>query len=387
MRRVVLALLGVAACHSPEGSEAPRAVAALPSTYQALIAPLLAERCSPCHGAERAKGALRLHTPDAIRAGGESGPALIAGAAASSELVRRINLPLSDDEHMPPDDKPQLDPLERALIFGWIQAGAPFDGRVESLHASQSATATLDAPAPIPPAPPAAVAALRAELVHVQPVAAGSNGLWIDFAAVAPRADDAFVTRLLEPLREQVIELDLARSAVGDGTLALCAALPRLRHLDLRDVKVGDVQLARLKGHAALEELVLARSAITDASLDTLFSLPALRHVFVWKCALSPEALTRLRAKPGLAVDAGDTPDAAVAEAEPPPVLSSDAPIPGAPPPGDPSAPVNATCPVTGSPVNAKYTRTFEGRVIGFCCPNCPGEFDKDPAKYAGKLP
>ena len=86
--------------------------------------------------------------------------------------------------------------------------------------------------------------------------------------------------------------------------------------------------------------------------------------------------------------------------------LKSDAPIPGAAPaitpaptnsaapagspagsPGAALKPVNATCPVSGEPVNPKYTVVFEGRVVGFCCPNCPGKFWANPQEYKAKLP
>ncbi len=384
MKRAALALLALAACQSAD-VEVP-AVATLPSTYEALIAPLLAERCTGCHGAERAKGGLRLHTPEAIRAGGTSGAAFVAGDAEASELLRRLKLPLADEEHMPPEDKPQLDPLAQSLLAGWIRAGAPFEGRVEALHAPQSLQLMPAAPAPIVPAEAAALARLREALVHVQPIAQGSHGLWVDFAAIAPKTDDALVRSLVEPVKGQVVELALARSRVGADTLALCANLERLERLDLRDTRLDDAGLAKLGAHANLRELVLARSGVTSASVPTLLALPKLERVFVWGCALSSEDLARLRARPGLVVDAGDKPDAVLAELEPPPRFTNELPSPDAPPPGDPNAPINANCPITGSPVNAKYTRTFEGRVIGFCCPNCPAEFDKDPAACAAKV-
>ena len=380
MKRLVVALLALAACQSAE-VEVPAAPVE-PSTYQTLIAPILAERCTGCHGAERAKGGLRLHTPEAFRAGGTSGAAFVAGDAEASELVRRLRLPLADEEHMPPEDKPQLDPLEQALLAGWIQAGAPFEGRVESLHASQSLAPKAPAPAPIAPADAAALTKLRGALVHAQPMAQGSNGLWIDFAAIAPKADDALVRSLVGPVKGQVVELALARTKVGAATLELCAQLPQLERLDLRDTQVDDAALAKLAGHATLRELVLARSSITTASVPLLLALPKLEHVFVWGCTLSPEDLARLRGRAGLVVDAGDKPDAVLAEVEPVPKFTNELPSPDAPPPGDPNAPINANCPITGSPVNAKYTRTFEGRVIGFCCPNCPKSFWTEPAKY-----
>ena len=385
MRLSALALVFslAAACQSGETNAAfvpPR-----PSSYESVIAPILQQRCVGCHGAERAKGGLRLHTPVAIRAGGASGASLVAGDPASSELVRRLHLPLADEEHMPPDDKPQPEPTEIAALERWIAAGAPFEGEVEGL--SVPARKPQPAASIVPPADPAALARLRAELVHVQPLSAASTSLWIDFAAIAPRAQDALVTELLAALRPQVAELALARSPVGAGTLAFCATLPGLTRLDLRDTRVGDAELARLGAHPRVEELVLARTAITDASVDQLLSLPKLRHVYLWGCALSAESVARLRARPGLAVDFGDMPDAAIAQVEDPPKFTSDLPIPDLPPAGDPNAPVNAACPVTGSPINPKYTRTFEGRVFAFCCPNCPGEFDSDPAKYAAKFP
>jgi len=376
-----LALL--AACQSGETNAAlvpPRA-----SAYEAVIAPILQQRCVGCHGAERAKGGLRLHTPAAIRAGGSSGPSIVAGDPTASELVRRVHLPFSDDEHMPPDDKPQPEASEILALERWIAAGAPFEGEVEGLLAP-AAEVPVAAPL-VPAADPAALARLRAELVHVQPVSVGSTSLWIDFAAIAPRAQDALVAELLAPLRPQVAELALARSPVGAGTLSFCAQLPGLTRLDLRDTKVGDAELARLGAHATLEELVLARTAITDASLERLLAFPKLRHVYLWGCALAPESIARLRARPGLAVDFGDTPDAVIAKVEEPPKFTSDLPIPDLPPAGDPNAPINAKCPVTDAPINPKYTRTFEGRVFAFCCPVCPGEFDSDPAKYAAKFP
>jgi YHS domain-containing protein len=364
-----------------------RATAAPPqqrrSSYDAVIAPILAQRCTGCHGEAKAKGGLRLDSREALLAGGESGAVIVAGNVAASELVRRLRLPLDDPDHMPPDDKPQPGADQVRAIELWIASGASFDAEIDELRPIE--------PEPVrptlSPADPAALAALRAELVHVQPIAADSNGLWIDFAAIATRVDDALVQRLLAPLRGQIVELSLARTSIGAPTLKLLAGMPFLRRLDLRNTTVDDQALSALAEHGTLEELVLARTHVGDASVPLLASLSSLRRVYVWRSALSAGGVALLRTRADLLVDAGDVPDALAAEIEPQPTLSSDAPIPGAPKPGDAGAPVNTVCPVTGSPVNPKYTLTFEGKLVGFCCPNCPGEFEKDPRKYAGKLP
>src|SRR5437762_404486 len=50
--------------------------------------------------------------------------------------------------------------------------------------------------------------------------------------------------------------------------------------------------------------------------------------------------------------------------------------------------PVNAKCPVkTGEAAKADITSDYEGKTVGFCCGNCKGAFDKEPAKFASKIP
>jgi len=161
--------------------------------------------------------------------------------------------------------------------------------------------------------------------------------------------------------------------------------MTRLRRLDLRGTKVSGAGLEALREHPALEELVLAQTTVGDDAVDRLLAVPHLKRLYVWHTALTPDAVARLRSRADLQVDAGDKGQTPVAQAETEIKLTSDAPPPGAP--AAPAlAPVNTTCPVTGNPVNPKYAIVHEGKVIGFCCPNCPKEFWADPAKYADKL-
>jgi YHS domain-containing protein len=231
-------------------------------------------------------------------------------------------------------------------------------------------------------APPMSAAA-ASELVHVEHVARGSKLVWVDFTAVAASTDDALVARVLEPMRGDVAELVLARTSISDASLAFAASLPNLRRLDVRGTKITAAGVSALASNAHIEELVLVQTSLSDAAVDPLLAMSALKRAYLWKSGLSESALARLRReRPALHVDAGDAPAAASTEVEPPIKLTSEAPIPG-----DPGPPVNTVCPVTGKPVDAKYKLVHEGRVIGFCCPNCPGEFSAHPEKYALKKP
>jgi hypothetical protein len=170
--------------------------------------------------------------------------------------------------------------------------------------------------------------------------------------------------------------------------------MPNLERLDLRAAGVEDGALAGLRNHAHLEQLVLVRSKLTDSSVDTLLALPALKRVYLWQSGISKEGIARLSGeRPKLAVDAGDAAATATLESEGAPKFTNEAPIPGAAPAAAASAapaslePVNKMCPVSGAPVNKKFLVVFEGRVIGFCCNKCPGEFWADPEKFRSKLP
>ena len=47
--------------------------------FEKEIRPLLIQKCSRCHGAEKQKGGLRIDSREALRRGGQSGTALVPG--------------------------------------------------------------------------------------------------------------------------------------------------------------------------------------------------------------------------------------------------------------------------------------------------------------------
>jgi hypothetical protein len=86
------------------------------------IQPIFEKYCADCHGRSKARAQLRLHAPEWVRKGGQSGPILIAGNSHGSELMRRI-LDESDEDRMPLDADP-LPPPEVAKLRAWIDQGA-----------------------------------------------------------------------------------------------------------------------------------------------------------------------------------------------------------------------------------------------------------------------
>src|SRR5690606_8460569 len=82
------------------------------TVFAAAVAPILRDRCQSCHGPEDASGGLRIDSLAALHAGGDSGAAVIAGAAATSPLIQRISLPEGHPDRMPPEGEPPLTAAE-----------------------------------------------------------------------------------------------------------------------------------------------------------------------------------------------------------------------------------------------------------------------------------
>jgi hypothetical protein len=92
--------------------------------YGVHVAPLFSRSCVSCHRAEKHKGELRLDSYEQLMRGSEDGPVVVPGDPKSSDLMRRLRLPPSDDDSMPSDGDKPLTPEEIQMIDHWIAAGA-----------------------------------------------------------------------------------------------------------------------------------------------------------------------------------------------------------------------------------------------------------------------
>jgi mono/diheme cytochrome c family protein len=90
------------------------------------IAPMLATKCSKCHGATRQKNDLRLDSAEAVQKGGKNGPIFVAGKPDQSPMWVRATKPPGDADRMPAEGQ-MLTKKQTDLLKAWIAAGAKFD--------------------------------------------------------------------------------------------------------------------------------------------------------------------------------------------------------------------------------------------------------------------
>ena len=296
--------------------------------YKDIIAPVIAAKCTKCHGTEKSKGKLRMHTfADLMKGGGDGATTVIAGKTDDSLMLKRIKLSTDDDDHMPPKDEKQVTKEELVLLTWWVEQGASETmtvGAAKKTAAIEAALKTVSLTKPetadaSKPAKPKAkpltdaekkaaaevtvkIAALNASLM---PLALDTEQLRFGCVNAADKFGDKEVA-LLEPVAGQLLWVDLARSKVTDAALGTIGKMTQLERLHLENTVVTDAGMAQLVSLKNLEYLNLYGTKVTDAGIAKLAANKALKKLFVWQTGVTKEGAKKLEAAvPGLVVNTG----------------------------------------------------------------------------------
>jgi len=294
---------------------APASVAAA-DPYLDVVQPLLEQRCGGCHNDDKRESGFSVGSYDSTLAGGDTGRAVVPGNLEASELFYRITLPEDDDAHMPAEGKTPPTPEQIEILRWWIGAGAPRDTTV----------AALDVPAEIEPllaaelglggaaptttesasADPALLADLAAAGLIARQVSQSDAHLVVSPSSPGTPLGGPALAALAAAAAE-IVDLNLAATALDDSDLRAIGALPAATHLRLARNELTDDALAALASSPQLAHLNLYGNAgITDRGVDALAGLRALRQVFLWQTGVTGAGAARLRERrPELAVDLG----------------------------------------------------------------------------------
>lgn len=266
------------------------------------VQPILQERCVSCHGESKSSGGLRADSWEFLAKGGKHGLVLNPSHPAAGEMLRRIDLPLDEKEHMPPRGKPQLTEDDLAIVEWWITAGAPHDKLVAALNPPAPVQDALEArfggkPPEVPPYRVATLvhsAQLAGKLgILIRPMS--PEGPWIDVnARFAGKGFGDNQLAALAPIAPAVVWLDLGGTSVTDAGLAAVKAMHGLQRLHLDQSKITDQGLSSLSQLKRLEYLNLRGTAVTDEGLKALASLTSLRSLYVWQTSVTSAAVKAL---------------------------------------------------------------------------------------------
>jgi hypothetical protein len=244
-----------------------------------------------------------------LLAGGKEGEAVISGKSADSNLIIRIELPESDEEHMPPEGKKDLEDHELLLIKWWIDNGASKDAKLADFPADDAIKKAIEKSAPSAAKPQAQksfqvdtslrkiVEELRKDFPSaLQFESKESNHLVFSAAGMGDSFNDAELAKLA-PVLPSMLALDISHSAVTDEGVKILASATALKSLRLAETAVSDASLETLAKLTELESLNLYGTQVTNQGVMKLCSLQQLKKLYLWRTQVDESTMQDLRTK------------------------------------------------------------------------------------------
>jgi len=115
------------------------------NVYDVAIQPVFDATCVSCHKESKAKGKLRMDTFEEFVKGGREGESFVPFKPEISIFLERIHYELDDEEHMPPEGKPQPTADQVKVLEWWVSVGAPNEGLLKDYNPSEDVVKTVEA--------------------------------------------------------------------------------------------------------------------------------------------------------------------------------------------------------------------------------------------------
>jgi uncharacterized membrane protein/mono/diheme cytochrome c family protein len=268
--------------------------------YQDIIRPILETKCYSCHGANKQKGKLRMDDELLLMKGGKDGKIIEAGNADKSEIIKRLLLPVDNEDHMPPKEKPQPSGSQVALLHWWISNGADFTKKAKDLDqpdnirpvllALQNAPEVKNAVTAIPSrsvgkADDKIIEQLQHKGIVVLPVAQNSNYLMANF--ISDTMIDKEELQGLLSLKEQLIWLKIGYTNLSDNDMTTIAQLHNLTRLSAEHTAISDKGINELKSLQNLQYLNLVGTKVTAQGVLQLKEIRTLLSLFLYQTHVS----------------------------------------------------------------------------------------------------
>jgi uncharacterized membrane protein/mono/diheme cytochrome c family protein len=288
--------------------------------YSDAIKPILQTKCYSCHGVNKQKGKLRMDDSLLLMKGGKDGKVILPGNAKESDMIKRLLLPVDNEDHMPPKEKSQPSENQIALLEWWISQGAGFGRKVKEvmqpekivpvLFALQKMTVTEKEPLEIPAgnvdeADIAVLEKMKARGIVVLPVAQNSHFIQASFITdtVISKED----LQLLLGIRKQLIWLKLGYTNISDGAMTTIGQLINLTRLSLEHTLITDNGLQALQSLIHLQFLNLVGTSVTLQGILQLKNLQSLHSLYLYQTKVNRQDWTSIQnAFPKTIIDSGD---------------------------------------------------------------------------------
>jgi len=205
-------------------------------------------------------------------------------------------LPVDNDDHMPPKEKPQLSEQQIALIHWWINNHNDFNKKVKELNQPDKIKPMLTALQQIvverketfefplinvERADDKIVEQLKQKGIIILPVAQSSNYLSLNFVT-HPVVDKEDI-QLMQQIKKQIVWLKLDNTNLNDDALSAIAQLSNLTKLYISNTKISDKGLVQLQSLSNIVYLNLVGTKVTTKGILQLKNLQKLQSLYLYK--------------------------------------------------------------------------------------------------------
>ncbi|GAA4296374.1 c-type cytochrome domain-containing protein [Aestuariibaculum suncheonense] len=294
--------------------------------YDNVVLKVFEDKCIQCHNETKRKGGLSLISKQDILNGGDSGTTIKLGLSEESLLYKHTILPISDENHMPPEGKPQLSRDELWLIKYWLDYSDKVDQKVVSLAKNDTLNRLLKnylvfEEKHIAEASLEDFQKAEDHGFTIRKLVPSKAELWVKFNKDTISKEDI---KSLAGLREQITELDLSVSSLTDDMTGGLKKLENMEKLELKHTQITDKTLNHLKDLNHLKVLNLVGSnGFSVNGLKSLLSVLKLEHVYVWNTEIDQSLADSLSLEFQVNINAGTFGYAAMAQLGIPKLIAS----------------------------------------------------------------
>lgn len=284
-----------------------------PLVYEHVVNRILEEKCVKCHNPNKKKGELLMTDLAGLLKGGEGGNTLIPGNPEESEMIRRLYLPIEDEEHMPPEGERPLADNEVRILEQWIALGASDTLQLNHLENSQPLAVLIKEmmePDPmekwtaLPKVADSTLRNLASDYLTITRLAGATDALKVN--VYMPPQYDAQMLLDLAPVNRNIVELDLSGLPIGEKELAFAANCPNLEWLEIDRTPITDVEADTLRSLSKLHLLKVYETNIGDQSISLFKEWKNLKSLYIWGTQVSESALEELKSKnPDVVIENG----------------------------------------------------------------------------------
>ncbi len=271
--------------------------------FDDVVMPIFNEKCLSCHNLEKAKGSLILTDAKSMLKGGKNGKLFVPGKPEISLLLERIHLPVDDKKHMPPKSKSQLTPEEITILALWVKGNADLKKKVIELPKGDSLrvlSASLLGPVgaveenyDFAAADESTVKKLNNNYRVIYPLDKVSPALEVNIYNRSIYKPEA--VKELEPLKKQIVSLNLNNLPVKDEELKTIGGFGNLRKLNLNFTDVKGDGLKYLKSLNHLNALSLSGTKVNFGSVKQLIGMKSLKELTLWNTGLKETEIAQLQ--------------------------------------------------------------------------------------------